>query len=105
MLSKTSVVDLVTKNDHAGTYELVLVVDGPDWLLADCHPLLQDKLNNYLCYIIDGQMQKEYPDASVDRVEILIQSDHTPPQPTATFIARLITAAENHGVRVRYSPL
>ncbi len=98
-------VDLVTKNDHAGTYELVLVIEGTDWLLPDSHALLQDKLNTYLCYIIDGQMQKEYPDTSLDKVEVLIQSDHTPPQPVATFIARLIVAAKDHGVRVRYSPL
>jgi hypothetical protein len=105
MLSKTSIIDLVTKDDRAETYELVLVVERYEWSLPTCHALLQEKLNAYLDYILDGQMQRDYPGASVDRVKILIQSEHYPPQTTATFIKRLIDAAKVHGANIKYIPL
>ena len=105
MISKTSIVDLVTRDERAETYELVIVVERAEWSLPTCHALLQEKLNVYMNYILDGQMQKDYPGASADRVEILIQSECSPSQTSAAFIRRLIAAAKTHGINLSYVPL
>ncbi len=104
MLAQTSVVDLVSKDEHTGAYELLLVVEADEWPLPGCHTLLQEKLNSYLAYLLDGQMQTEHPDASISRVEILIQSEQAPSSITAAFIQKMADAARECGVTVRYVP-
>lgn len=59
--------------------------------------LLQDKLNHYLCYILDGQLEEEEPHkyALPKRIELII--GHVPTDTLLDFIEQLtpILEAEN----------
>ncbi|WP_225740683.1 transposase zinc-binding domain-containing protein [Pseudoalteromonas peptidolytica] len=59
--------------------------------------LLQDKLNHYLCYILDGQLEEEEPNkyALPKRIELII--GHVPTDTLTGFIEQLtpILEAEN----------
>ena len=105
MLSQTDVVDLVTRDNGTGTYQLILVVERGEWTLPNVNHLLQEKTNAYLIYAIDGQMFDDYPDAKGVRVEVIIQYLEPPPPSIDIFIDRLKLAVQREGVNIRAIPL
>jgi len=54
--------------------------------------LLQAKLKNYVAFVADGQLLRQYPEARGKRVAIEIRSDH-PLGPTEE---KLVLAARQH---------
>jgi len=55
-------------------------VDRGEWLLPRAVWLLQEKLNAYASFILDGKMRELYPYARPQDVQIVIRSRGQPPQ-------------------------
>jgi hypothetical protein len=78
-------IDLITRTK---TDEIVLVMiedrpwDGGEDRLAE----LQDKINNYLAFALDGALFQQIPEAKDKRVIIRLDCSHEPDTATLDFI-------------------
>jgi len=93
-VANPSVIDLITPDAESG--EVVLVVledrgwsDAPERLKQ-----LEDKLNAYFVYVLDGFLVRQYPRYEGRGVRIQIESP-TPPTPGSR-TAAMLTAARNY---------
>jgi hypothetical protein len=105
MLTKTDVVDLVTKDESSSWYQLILVVEEGEWEIPNSTALFQEKINSYLSYAFDGEMFEHYPDADKSKVELIINYVDAPPVSISVFIERIKKAVEKEGVSVKVIPL
>ncbi len=92
-------VDLVTEKDGV----CYLYVVQSDELDGERTLALQEKLNNYLSFILDGQLKEEYPDKALLRKVVRIEFQHPPTGIAAEFLERLRPVFETEGVGFEYS--
>jgi len=91
--------DLVTMNELE--VRLVLVENRA---LADADaPALQEKLNNYLSYALDGGLEAGYPEAIHKRVILRLDFYARPSAFISQFIDRFRQAVADHNVQVELS--
>lgn len=62
-------IDFITRSE--GIVRLILL--EPRQLSEDDAPALQDKLNNYLGYVINGMLQIQHPESLDDAVRIRVE--------------------------------
>lgn len=91
-LDKTNAIDLVSMNPDGRTVTLHLVVTEPWPENGSGAALLQAKLKNYVAFAADGQLLRQYPEASGKKVAIEIRSNH----PLGATEEKLVTAARTH---------
>ena len=80
-----NVLDLITERD--GVCYMYLVVDNElegDRLLA-----LQERLNTYLSFILDGQLQRTYPALANLQKIVRINLQHAPSEFAGEFLDRI----------------
>jgi hypothetical protein len=85
-LAYPDVVDLVTHTPDEGEWKLIIVEEAlwdgsPEQILK-----LQQKLNNYLSFALDGQMQRLYPSSAGKRVVVQLDCYERPDQQTLAFL-------------------
>ncbi len=98
-ISQINKVDLVTQS-RTGEYFLIIVADEP-WIDNDDFKYqLQEKLNNYCSYFLDGQMLQEYPDSKQQRITVRISSTTTIPKRLLEFISNLSKATKSSGIDI-----
>jgi len=99
-ISKVDKIDLVSRCKATGNYELVIVADEP-WENSDeFRYKLQEKLNNYSTYFLEGQLKKEYPDCRQNRITVRISSTTSIPEDSVHFIEKISDAFRPHGIDV-----
>ena len=59
---------------------------------------LQEKINNYLAYALDGQLAEEYPDMANMKLSIEIEIQHQPEGVAAEFLDRVRPVIEAEGL-------
>jgi Family of unknown function (DUF6572) len=93
------VIDLVTEEPD-GEWALIVVEEG-DWTGSqDQLKRLQEKLNNYLKFALDGEMARLHPESKGKKVRIQLDL-YSPPDPkTMRFIKRLEEAISAEGLRL-----
>ena len=101
LLSNTGIghpntLDLVTQ----GETEIFLVLVEERALSIDDASALQDKLNNYLEYILDGHLLHIYPAAQGKAAHIRIDLYASPVPFVLEFVQRYREAVAQYGVRV-----
>jgi hypothetical protein len=67
-LNHPKVIDLITSSDQ----ELILVIVIDETLTTSHLPALQEKLNWYMTFALDGECNKKYPDEVGKRIVIQI---------------------------------
>lgn len=98
-ISQINKVDLISQS-KTGEFFLIIVVDEP-WVDSDEFKyLLQEKLNNYSAYFLDGQMLQEYPDCKQQRVTVRISSTTAIPKRLQEFISKLSEATKSYGIDI-----
>lgn len=98
-ISKTDKVDLISKK-KTGEYELIIVADEP-WVVNRLQKeYLQEKVNNYCNYFLDGQMAEEYPDCHQKRITVRISSSSEIPEYAMMFISQLAGAFNKYGLDI-----
>ena len=88
-LATPKVVDAVTFEEKTSTYRLVLLVDVP-WDQSTRQLLaLQDKLNNYIGFALDGPMAERYPGSDGKDVIVRLQCPTAPTGRTAKTLQQM----------------
>ena len=80
MLATTAEIDEIRKEAGQREFRLYLEVDRGEWLLPRSAWLLQEKLNAYASFILDGKMRELYPYMQPGDVRIVIRSRGQPSQ-------------------------
>ena len=79
---------------------MIIVADEP-WVDSDeFRYLLQEELNNYSAYFLDGQMMQDYPDCKQQRVTVRISSTTVIPKRLQVFITKLSEATKSSGIDI-----
>jgi len=81
-----AVIDLVSFNAKTDTYSLIIVEKRP-WDGSGKRLLeLQQRVNDYLSFALDGEMLRIYPETRGKRVRILLSCTHEPDARTSEFL-------------------
>jgi hypothetical protein len=92
------VIDLAARNPD-GTLRLVMQEhrpwDGSDQRLVE----LQDKVNAYLCFALDGQLEREYPGASARGLVLELECVEAPDEMVRALLRPLRDALTPLGLR------
>ena len=78
MLATTAEIDEIRKEAGQREFRLYLEIDRGEWLLPRAAWLLQEKLNAYASFILDGKMRELYPYMQPGDVRIVIRSRGQP---------------------------
>src|SRR5438270_14077099 len=88
MLVTTAEIDEIRKDKGEKELRLYLVVERGEWLLPKALWLLQEKLNAYASYALDGLMQQTYPWARAQDVRIVVQSHGQAPRDAVELVEK-----------------
>ena len=77
-------------------------MDRGDWLLPRAVWILQEKLNAYASFILDGKMRELYPYASPQDVRIVIRSRGQAPQDALRLVGLVREALEKDGPKLDF---
>ncbi len=88
MLVTTAEVDEIRKAVGARELFLYLDVEQGEWLLPRAVFLLQEKLNAYASFVLDGKMRELYPWAVARNVRVVVRSRGQPPAAALELIER-----------------
>ncbi|HYS10630.1 MAG TPA: DUF6572 domain-containing protein [Myxococcales bacterium] len=102
MLATTAEIDEIRKEKGERELRLYLDVDRGEWLLPRAVWLLQEKLNAYASFILDGKMRELYPYARPQDVRVVIRSRGQPPQDVLTLVGLVREALEKDGPRLDF---
>ena len=100
MLATTDELDEIEKDRGAREFRLYLDVERGEWLLPKSVWLLQEKLNAYASFILDGKMRELYPYARAHDVRIVIRSRGQPPQDALRLVGLVREALEKDGPKL-----
>ena len=74
MLATVDSIDLIEKDRGQREVRLYLEVERGEWLLPRAVFLLQEKLNAYASFVLDGKMKQMYPWSDARAVRIVVRS-------------------------------
>lgn len=102
MLATTASIDEIRK--ERGERELLLIVDVErgEWLLPRAIWLLQEKLNAYASFVLDGKMRELYPYAQARDVRIVVHSRGQAPRSALDLIDMVREALVKDGVKLDF---
>jgi hypothetical protein len=92
MLATIDSIDLIEKDRGERELRLVVEIERGEWLLPRAVFLLQEKLNAYASFILDGKMKELYPWSDVRSVRIVVRSRGQAPA-DALRLVELVRAA------------
>ena len=74
MLATIDEIDEIQKDPGTREFRLYLDVERGEWLLPRAVWLLQEKLNAYASFVLDGKLRELYPYAQPADVRIVVRS-------------------------------
>jgi len=102
VLATTAEIDEIRKEQGEREFRLYLDVDRGEWLLPRAVWLLQEKLNAYASFILDGKMRELYPYARPQDVRVVIRSRGQPPQDVLRLVGLVREALSKDGPRLDF---
>jgi hypothetical protein len=93
-------VDEIRKDAGDREFRLYLDVDRGEWLLPRAVWLLQEKLNAYASFVLDGKMRELYPYARPQDVRIVIRSRGQPPRDALRLVGLVRGALAKDGPKI-----
>jgi uncharacterized protein DUF6572 len=102
VLATPAEIDEIRKDAGQREFRLYLDVDRGDWLLPRAVWLLQEKLNAYASFILDGKMRELYPYANPQDVRIVIRSRGQAPQDALRLVGLVREALEKDGPKLDF---
>ncbi len=100
MLVQTAEVDEIRKQPGERELRLYLIVERGEWLLPRALWLLQEKLNGYASFILDGKLAQLYPWAQPGQVRIIVQSHGQAPAGAHQLLTKVREVLEPLGPRL-----
>ena len=102
MLATTAEVDEIRKEPGERELRLYLEVERGEWLLPRAVFLLQEKLNAYASFILDGKLRELYPWSDPKRVRVIVRSHGQPPQDAYRLIELVREALAKEGPSLEF---
>ncbi len=102
MLATTAEVDEIRKDPGQREVRLYLDVERGEWLLPKAVWLLQEKLNVYASFILDGKMREMYPFVQPKDVRIVVRSRGQPPQDALRLVGLVREALAKEGPQLDF---
>jgi hypothetical protein len=93
-----AVVDLVTLDKASDTVVLVMVERRPWGAPREQFKQIEEKLNRYMGYVLDGFLAEQYPQYSGKSVQIRLDCAEAPHGEAVRFVAAMTHATESHGI-------
>jgi len=97
-VSDTNVIDLVSRNPRTGAFTLIMVQDRAWDGLAEHLYELQQKVNSYLSFALDGELRKKYPDSADRSAPLQLECDKSRDPTTDKFIGQLRGVTGKYGI-------
>lgn len=83
------VIDLLTHDPHAGKVELVMF-EGRPWDGGEEQLFqLQEKLNAYISFALDGELADTYPELANQPLSVVLRCLEMPPSEAVEFLAKV----------------
>src|SRR5579872_4547493 len=98
MLGKAAEVDAVVKARGEREWRLMLEVARGEWKLPRAAQLLEDKLNAYASFVLDGKMRELYPNAQAQDVQIIVASVEPLPEQAIWLLEKVKVAMRPHNL-------
>jgi hypothetical protein len=105
VLAAVDSVDEIRKETGEREFRLYLDVERGEWLLPRAVFLLQEKLNAYASFILDGKMRELYPYANPGDVRIVVRSRGQPPQDALELLRLVGEALAKDGPKLDFEPV
>jgi hypothetical protein len=102
VLATTSEIDLIEKARGERELRLYLEVERGEWLLPRAVWLLQEKLNAYASFILDGKMKELYPWADPAAVRIVLRSRGQAPADALRLVELVGAALAKEGPQLSF---
>ena len=102
MLATPGVVDLVLKEKGDRSWKLVLEVNAGEWELPRAVHLLEEKLNAYAGYVLDGMMQEMYPASHPSRTRIVVAAVEPFPDKAVWLLDKVKLALRPHQMELEW---
>ncbi|MBL8633490.1 MAG: hypothetical protein JNM40_09695 [Myxococcales bacterium] len=100
MLHKTAIIDLIARSEN-GRYDLVFVIEKGEWEQHGALYALQEKLNTYSSYALDGAMTERYPESEGQSKVIRIMSVDRPPDEAVQFLMKVEALLVPEGLQLK----
>jgi len=100
VLATTAEIDEIRKEAGQREFRLYIDIDRGEWLLPRAVWLLQEKLNAYASFVLDGKMRELYPYAQAQDVRIVIRSRGQPPQDALRLVSLVREALAKDGPKL-----
>ena len=104
----TGVIDLIVRDAESGRVELVMF-EPRLWLEGEEGESqlfqLQEKLNAYMSFALDGEMAEAYPELAAQPLRLVLRCVDVPPGPAVEFLShvREQIALQDIDLEVRYA--
>jgi hypothetical protein len=102
MLATVDAIDLIEKDRGERELRLVVEVERGEWLLPRAVFLLQEKLNAYASFILDGKMKQMYPWSDARAVRIVVRSRGQAPADALQLVALVREALAKDGPQLTF---
>jgi hypothetical protein len=94
-----AVIDLITLDKASDTVVLVMTERRPWGAAAEQLKQIEEKLNRYMGYVLDGFLAEQYPQYLGKSVQIRLDCAEEPHGETVRFVEAMTDASESHGIR------
>jgi hypothetical protein len=98
-----AVIDLITLDKTSDTVVLVMTERRPWGAAREQLKQIEEKLNRYLGYVLDGFLAEQYPQYTGKSVQIRFDCAEEPHGEAARFVAAMTDASESHGIHFMVS--
>jgi hypothetical protein len=92
------VIDLITLDKATDTVILVMTERRPWGAAAEQLKQIEEKLNRYMGYVLDGFLAEHYPHYQGKSVQIRLDCAEEPHGEDARFVAAMTDATESYGI-------
>jgi hypothetical protein len=102
VLGQTKQIDVVLKEPGELEWRVVIEVHKGEWLRPRAVWLLEEKLNAYAAFVLDGQMKLLYPNSAPERTRIVVASVEPLPVEAIRLLEQISVAFEPHAVKLSW---
>jgi len=92
------VIDLITLDKASDTVVLVMTERRPWGAPAEQFKQIEEKVNRYMGYVLDGFLAQQYPQYQGKAVEIRLDCADEPQGEALHFVQAMTDAVEGHGI-------
>jgi hypothetical protein len=103
MLGQVKLIDCVVKEQGETDWRVVLEVHKGEWLRSTAFWMLEEKLNAYAGFILDGDMQAHYPGSTLETTHLVLASVDPLPDRAVWLMERVAAVMQEHGVKVSWN--